>query len=40
MLGLLREGQGLAVQILTEKGVDLGRLRTEMTTALAAGTWR
>jgi ATP-dependent Clp protease ATP-binding subunit ClpA len=34
MLGLLREGQGLAVQILAEKGVDLTRLRTEMTTAL------
>jgi ATP-dependent Clp protease ATP-binding subunit ClpA len=34
MLGLLREGQGLAVQILAEKDVDLGRLRTEMTTAL------
>lgn len=34
MLGLLREGQGLAVRILAEKGVDLGRLRTEMTTAL------
>jgi ATP-dependent Clp protease ATP-binding subunit ClpA len=34
MLGLLREGQGLAAQILAEKGVDLGRLRTEMTTAL------
>jgi ATP-dependent Clp protease ATP-binding subunit ClpA len=36
MLGLLREGQGLAVQILAEKAVDLGRLRTEMTTALRA----
>ena len=34
MLGLLREGQGLAVLILAEKGVDLSRLRTEMTTAL------
>jgi ATP-dependent Clp protease ATP-binding subunit ClpA len=34
MLGLLREGQGLAVQILAEKDVDLGRLRTDMTTAL------
>jgi ATP-dependent Clp protease ATP-binding subunit ClpA len=36
MLGLLREGQGLAVQILAEKGVDLSRLRSEMTTALRA----
>jgi ATP-dependent Clp protease ATP-binding subunit ClpA len=34
MLGLLREGQGLAAQILAGKGVDLGRLRTEMDTAL------
>jgi ATP-dependent Clp protease ATP-binding subunit ClpA len=36
MLGLLREGQGLAVQILAEKGVDLARLRSEMTAALRA----
>jgi ATP-dependent Clp protease ATP-binding subunit ClpA len=34
MLGLLREGKGLAAQILVEKGVDLDRLRTEMITAL------
>jgi ATP-dependent Clp protease ATP-binding subunit ClpA len=36
MLGLLREGHGLAVQILTGKGVDLGEVRSEMTTALRA----
>jgi ATP-dependent Clp protease ATP-binding subunit ClpA len=34
MLGLLREGEGLAAQILREKGVDFDRLRTDMTTAL------
>jgi ATP-dependent Clp protease ATP-binding subunit ClpA len=34
MLGLLREGQGLAVQILTEKSVDPGKLRTAMVAAL------
>ncbi|HEY0533587.1 MAG TPA: Clp protease N-terminal domain-containing protein [Actinoplanes sp.] len=34
MLGLLREGQGMAVQILVDKGVDQTRLRTEMTAAL------
>jgi ATP-dependent Clp protease ATP-binding subunit ClpA len=31
MLGILREGDGLAVLILTGKGVDLARLRTELT---------
>jgi ATP-dependent Clp protease ATP-binding subunit ClpA len=36
MLGMLREGEGLAVQILKEKGVDLTRLRADMTTALRA----
>lgn len=36
MLGLLREGEGLAAQILHEKGVDFARLRTDMTTALQA----
>jgi ATP-dependent Clp protease ATP-binding subunit ClpA len=34
MLGLLREGDGLAVLILVDKGVDLDRLRTELTDAL------
>jgi ATP-dependent Clp protease ATP-binding subunit ClpA len=34
MLGLLREGQGLAVLILVDKGVDPDRLRTELTDAL------
>jgi ATP-dependent Clp protease ATP-binding subunit ClpA len=36
MLGILREGEGLAVQILAEKGVDSDRLRADMTTALRA----
>jgi ATP-dependent Clp protease ATP-binding subunit ClpA len=31
MLGLLREGNGLAVQILAEAGVDLGKLRADVT---------
>jgi ATP-dependent Clp protease ATP-binding subunit ClpA len=31
LLGILREGNGLAVLILADKGVDLGRLRAEVT---------
>jgi ATP-dependent Clp protease ATP-binding subunit ClpA len=31
LLGILREGHGLAVVILADKGVDLGRLRAEVT---------
>jgi ATP-dependent Clp protease ATP-binding subunit ClpA len=34
MLGILREGHGLAVQILAEAGVDLDRLRADMTRSL------
>jgi ATP-dependent Clp protease ATP-binding subunit ClpA len=34
LLGLLREGQGLAVQILTAAGVDQQRLREEVTRSL------
>jgi len=34
VLGLIREGQGLAMLILTDKGVDLGKLRTDMTRSL------
>ena len=34
MLGLLREGAGLAVLILRDKGVDLDRLRADLTEAL------
>ncbi|MBO3742416.1 Clp protease N-terminal domain-containing protein [Actinoplanes flavus] len=34
MLGLLREGQGLAMLILTEFDVDFGELRTALTDAL------
>ncbi|GAA2538835.1 Clp protease N-terminal domain-containing protein [Winogradskya consettensis] len=36
LLGLIREGNGLAVQILTERGVDLDQLRTEATHSLNA----
>jgi ATP-dependent Clp protease ATP-binding subunit ClpA len=36
VLGLLREGDGLAVQILHEKGTDLSKLRDDMTAALRA----
>jgi ATP-dependent Clp protease ATP-binding subunit ClpA len=36
MLGLIREGHGLAMQILAEKGVDVSRLRAEMTASLEA----
>ena len=36
MLGLLREGDGLAAQILREKSVDFARLRADMTAALRA----
>lgn len=34
LLGLLREGEGSAVLILTGRGVDLNRLRDEMTSSL------
>ena len=34
LLGLLREGQGLAALVLTEAGVDLGDLRRRVETAL------
>jgi ATP-dependent Clp protease ATP-binding subunit ClpA len=34
MLGLIREGDGVGMQILTTKGVDLGRLRASLTDAL------
>jgi len=37
MLGILREGHGLAAQILAEAGVDFDRLRTELTRSLAGG---
>ena len=36
LLGLLREGNGLGVQILVDAGVDLGRLRDDATRALSA----
>jgi ATP-dependent Clp protease ATP-binding subunit ClpA len=34
LLGILREGEGLAVQILADKGVDLDRLREAATRSL------
>ena len=34
MLGLLREGNGLAAQILAEAGVDTGKLRDDVTRSL------
>ena len=34
LLGMLREGNGLALLILTDAGADLGRLRDEVTRAL------
>ena len=34
MLGIIREGEGLAMLILTEKGVDVGKLRTDLTRSL------
>jgi ATP-dependent Clp protease ATP-binding subunit ClpA len=36
MLGIIREGNGLAMLILTDKGVDVAGLRTAMTRSLAA----
>jgi ATP-dependent Clp protease ATP-binding subunit ClpA len=35
-LGLLREGEGLAVRVLADRGVDPADLRRDLTTALAA----
>ncbi|MGY1620682.1 Clp protease N-terminal domain-containing protein [Geodermatophilus sp. SYSU D00965] len=35
-LGLLREGQGLAVQVLHDRGVDLAALRRDLEATLAA----
>jgi len=35
MLGILREGNGLADQILTDAGVDFDRLRADLTKSLA-----
>jgi len=34
MLGILREGEGLAAQILAEKGVDFGKLRADLDRSL------
>jgi ATP-dependent Clp protease ATP-binding subunit ClpA len=34
MLGILREGQGLAAQILAEKDVDVAKLRADLTRSL------
>ena len=35
-LGLLREGQGLAMKVIADRGIDLVELRRELTTALGA----
>jgi ATP-dependent Clp protease ATP-binding subunit ClpA len=34
MLGILREGRGLAAQILTDAGTDMAGLRADLTRAL------
>jgi len=36
MLGMIREGDGLAMLILTDKSVDIGKLGTELTRSLRA----
>ncbi|WNV76991.1 Clp protease N-terminal domain-containing protein [Geodermatophilus sp. DSM 44513] len=36
LLGLLREGRGLAAQVLHERGVDVAALRRDLVAALAA----
>jgi ATP-dependent Clp protease ATP-binding subunit ClpA len=36
MLGLIREGQGLAVKVITDRGIDLERLRREIGSQPAA----
>jgi ATP-dependent Clp protease ATP-binding subunit ClpA len=40
LLGLLREGEGLAAQILFKRGVDLGRLRQQVIDSMPAGPRR
>ena len=35
-LGLLREGEGLAMKVLHDRGIDAGRLREEIRSALAS----
>ncbi|BCY13788.1 Clp protease N-terminal domain-containing protein [Actinoplanes sp. L3-i22] len=37
VLGMIREGEGLAMRILADQGVDFDRLRSELTRSLAAG---
>ncbi|WP_407653730.1 Clp protease N-terminal domain-containing protein [Actinoplanes oblitus] len=34
MLGMIREGQGLAMLVLAERAVDIERLRAELTRSL------
>jgi ATP-dependent Clp protease ATP-binding subunit ClpA len=36
VLGLLREGEGLAAKVISERGIDAAALREEITTALRA----
>jgi ATP-dependent Clp protease ATP-binding subunit ClpA len=35
-LGLLREGEGLAMKVLADRGIDLADLRRDLTTALGS----
>ncbi len=37
MLGVIREGQGLAMRILADRGVDFDQLRVELTRSVEAG---
>ncbi|MCM4078994.1 hypothetical protein LXN57_15580 [Actinoplanes sp. TRM88002] len=38
MLGLLREGQGLAMLIMADRGIDVDRVRTDMERSVSATT--
>ncbi|WP_369793971.1 Clp protease N-terminal domain-containing protein [Actinoplanes sp. SE50/110] len=37
MLGVIREGQGLAMRILADQGTDFDRLRADLDRSLEAG---
>jgi ATP-dependent Clp protease ATP-binding subunit ClpC len=40
LLGIIREGEGMAIQILTYFGIDLGRIRKEIEMAIAGSSER
>jgi hypothetical protein len=40
LLGLLREGEGVACQVLSQAGIDLGALRAQITETLLSGPLR